>query len=210
MDLESQIDQLVTAVFQLSETENRTLIAVAGPPASGKSTLAEALVRRLGDAAIPCGLVPMDGFHLENAVLEKRGLLDRKGAPETFDVEQFRKVLERVLAESVVPIPTFDRDQDRVVPGEREIMADQRFVVVEGNYLFLNSPNWRDLKSFWSFGVFISPPRPILEERLIQRWIDQGLTPQQARDRAFGNDMLNAATVLEDSDLVNIDLTFEN
>ena len=57
----------------------RPLIGIAGPPASGKSTLAHALAEQTGGIA-----VPMDGFHLDNPILEARGLRQRKGAPETF------------------------------------------------------------------------------------------------------------------------------
>ena len=62
-------------------TSGRRLLGIAGAPGAGKSTLAAAVA-----GAVPGSVVvPMDGFHLADVELRRRGLLDRKGAPETFD-----------------------------------------------------------------------------------------------------------------------------
>ena len=71
----------------------RLVIALAGPPASGKSTIAAILQRRLGPAST---ILPMDGFHHDNDWLEARGLRHRKGAPDTFDVTALTHLLTRL------------------------------------------------------------------------------------------------------------------
>ena len=83
------VDQLASRVIEEAASASRFSIAIAGPPGAGKSTLAS----RLNDKLVAFGhaskIVPMDGFHLDNSVLEKRGLLARKGAVETFDGDGF-------------------------------------------------------------------------------------------------------------------------
>ena len=73
--------------------QERILVAIAGAPGSGKSTLAANLATRLGPMA---EVLPMDGFHLDNARLRQMGLFHRKGAPETFDAESFVKLLRTI------------------------------------------------------------------------------------------------------------------
>lgn len=174
----------------------RRLVAIAGPPGSGKSTLASALVEHLGERA---ALVPMDGFHYDNAVLRERNLLDRKGAPETFDVEGFTCLIRRLMKPAEVAVPVFDREADLTRAAARIVAAEQPIVVVEGNYLLLDLPAWRALHRLWDLSVTIAVPRAELERRLVTRWLDQGLEPKAARDRALSNDMPNADLVVRKS-----------
>ena len=76
----------------------RVIVAVAGAPGSGKSTFAAELARRLMARGRRSVVVPMDGFHLDNAVLEARNLLPRKGAPETFDAQGFVRLIRAIKA----------------------------------------------------------------------------------------------------------------
>ncbi|MEM7243568.1 MAG: AAA family ATPase [Pseudomonadota bacterium] len=204
----THVDQVVAAVENLEGRKERHLIAIAGPPASGKSTLAENVQQRLEQNGTPCGLVPMDGFHLDNDILRQRGLLARKGAPETFDVEGFGALVALLRHEDDVSIPLFNRVGDCVDQDAGSIVAAQRHVLVEGNYLFLNRPGWRALNAFWSFKVFLAPPSKELERRLIERWIDHGLDQNAAEKRATENDLVNANLVLEHTDCSTMDLIF--
>lgn len=209
MELDHQVDLVTRAVLDLPKSEGRRLIAIGGPPASGKSTVAAKVRDRLTAAGLPCGLLPMDGFHLDNSVLSARGLLDRKGAPETFDLTGFTATLDAARNQSHLSIPVFDRVSDSVIPDGARITSDQRHVVVEGNYLFLDAPGWRDLARYWDYGVFIAPPLPELKRRLIQRWLDHGLSPKDAEARTNGNDLPNAELVLNNlnADSVNLRLS---
>ena len=175
----------------------RLIVAIAGPPGSGKSTLTATLIDKLGEHA---ALLPMDGFHLDNSVLSARGLLDRKGAPETFDVEGYARVLNQVReGVGVVSIPGFDRDQDRVVENAGLIAPHHRIVITEGNYLLLDCAPWRDLRRAFDLSVFLPVDLALLEERLIRRWTDQGFTLGVARSRALTNDLPNAKLVIAQS-----------
>lgn len=180
-------------IAALPATDRRRLVAVAGPPASGKSTLAEAVVARLGPEAI---LVPMDGFHLDNRLLDARGLRPRKGAPETFDAEGFVHAIQRLRASPEVVLPVFDRSRDLSVAGAIAVAKRHRIAVVEGNYLLFDEDPWRELAGLWDLSVWTAPPEVVLRDRLIARWQDHGLDPTAAEARAESNDLPNARRIL--------------
>jgi pantothenate kinase len=138
----------------------------------------------------------MDGFHLDNAVLRERGLLERKGAPETFDVDGLRTTLRRLRwPREPVAVPLFDRDLDLARAGGRVVAPTQSIVLVEGNYLLLDTPPWSGLSGLFDCTIAIQADIDELRQRLIARWLEQGLTPELAAARADTNDMANARLV---------------
>ncbi|WP_238364584.1 nucleoside/nucleotide kinase family protein [Mesobacterium pallidum] len=172
----------------------RQLIAFAGPPGAGKSTLAEDLVARLGPEA---AVVPMDGFHLDNVLLDARGLRPRKGAPQTFDAAGISHAIRRLRGEDHVILPAFDRTLDKAIAGVVEIGPAQRLCLVEGNYLLSTDGPWAGLAPLFDLRVALDVPMDVLESRLVQRWLDHGMDPDAARARAEGNDLPNARFVRE-------------
>ena len=172
----------------------RKLIAIAGPPAAGKSTVAEAVVEALGETAT---LVAMDGFHYSNAILDDRGLRAKKGAPETFDLAGFKALLPRLRDEAEVAVPTFDRSLDTSVGSSVLVEPHHDLIVVEGNYLLLDEPKWRELAGHWDASAFLNVPFETLKERLIQRWLNHGMDAEAAEHRALSNDIPNALRVVE-------------
>ncbi|MCB2109758.1 MAG: nucleoside/nucleotide kinase family protein [Defluviimonas sp.] len=178
------------------EGARRRLVALAGPPAGGKSTLAAALSAALAARGESAVVVPMDGFHLDNAVLRGRGLLSRKGAPETFDAEGFIALVTRLRQGAEVAIPLFDRQRDIAVAGAAIVPADCRTVIVEGNYLLFDAEPWRRLAALWDLAVFLEEDEGELAARLVQRWRDHGLDARAARQRAEANDLPNARRIL--------------
>lgn len=176
---------------------SRFILAIAGPPGAGKSTLAEGLLSALeaiapGEAAI----LPMDGYHYDNAVLAERGLLARKGAPATFDVGGFLRDLGRIRAgDAGVAVPVFDRDLDLARAAARLIEPRHGVVLVEGNYLLLPEPPWRELAVGFDLSLYLDVPEAELRSRLVARWLAHGLDPEAAVARAEGNDLVNARTV---------------
>jgi pantothenate kinase len=191
----SDIAHLAATIFRHAAGRERFLVAIAGPPGSGKSTLAERLLELLAEA--PAALVAMDGFHFDNQVLKERGLLERKGAPETFDFDGFKSMLQRLKSLSDdIAVPLFDREADLARAGAAVVKAGDRIVVVEGNYLLLDEAPWNELAGLFDYTVFLDVPRGALAHRLVQRWIDHGMPEEEARERAFSNDMVNAERVI--------------
>ena len=185
-------DALVQEIRKRAIDETRILVAVAGPPGSGKSTLADNLAKRLGPST---AVLPMDGFHLDNDTLKQMGLLDRKGAPETFDAESFIELVRGLRSKSDLSYPTFDRDEDSTVPDGGNIDGTSKIILIEGNYILLNKPPWSSLAPLFDFTVYIDVARDALEARLVKRWLDHGLSEVDARKRAIGNDMRNVDLV---------------
>ncbi len=199
---DATVDAILARVDASRKAVGRVLVGIAGAPASGKSTLAEQVVAALvaRDGAGCAALVPMDGYHLDNTVLDARGLRAVKGAPQTFDAEGFVALMRRIKAQDgPIRYPLFDRRLDATVPDAGRVDATTPVVVVEGNYLLLQDPPWADLAHLFDLTVMLSVPLDELRARLVRRWLDHGLSPEQAQTRAEGNDIVNAARVIADS-----------
>jgi pantothenate kinase len=189
----SQIATIAATIFKRAGKAQRFVVAIAGPPGSGKSTLAEGLAEVLPDSAV----IAMDGFHFDDAVLARRGLGARKGAPETFDFGGFAVLLKRLRAgEPDIAIPVFDRTIELSRAGAGIVAAEARFILVEGNYLLLDEPPWLGLAESFDFTVFLDVPRAELEERLLARWSEHGRSEEEARAWVASNDMPNVDRVL--------------
>ncbi len=186
--------QLTAAIAALVTPTQILTVAIAGPPGSGKSTLAKALARHIGPS---CCLVQMDSFHLDNATLSKQGLLSVKGAPETFDLAGFEKLIESLQAGKAKHFPPFDRGLDSVIENGESVPDDLSVLLFEGNYLLFDEPGWAELANKWDASIWLDVQDEILETRLVQRWLNQGMPAKQARERTQMNDLVNAQRVVE-------------
>ena len=181
----------------------RFIVAIAGPPGSGKSTLASTVARALGEGA---RIIPMDGFHYDDTILNARGLRARKGAPETFDAAGFLHLMQRLRAGEVAAIPVFDRSLELSRAAADEVAASDRFLVVEGNYLLLDEAPWNALAPLFDLTVMIETPEADLDRRLLARWAHHGKTPEAARAWIDFNDLPNIRRVTQGSRPADITL----
>lgn len=191
----SEIASLAAAIFKQAAGKDRWIVAIAGPPAAGKSTISERLAELFPPGAAL--VVPMDGFHYDDVVLNQRGLRARKGAPETFDFHGFETLLKRIRAnETEIAIPVFDRTIELSRAGAAIIKQDTRFILVEGNYLLLDEEPWNRLAPLFDYSIYLEVARDELERRLVQRWDEHGKSQADALAWIASNDMPNIDRVL--------------
>ena len=184
---------LVARAGALAGSGGRALLGLAGAPGAGKSTLATALVQALGGQAV---LVPMDGFHLDDAVLDALGRRDRKGAPDTFDADGYVALLRRLRArtDDVVYAPEFRRELELAAAGAIAVPRHVPLVVTEGNYLLDDGP-FAPVRSLLTETWFLDVDPGVRRSRLVARHVAHGRTPEDARRWVESTDEPNARRV---------------
>jgi pantothenate kinase len=192
----------------LAAAGRRVILGLAGPPGAGKSTLAVAIVShaqaRMGEDW--AAYLPMDGYHLSNAQLERLGLLDRKGAPATFDADGYAAMLSRVASDDDrdIYVPDYDRALHEPIAARHLVPAAARLVVTEGNYLAVDEARWRAARSWIGHLWYVDAEDALREERLVARQLRGGRGEPAARDWVARSDRPNGELVKRSRD--NADL----
>ena len=193
----TSLPEVASEIQEIVRPGERTLVAIVGPPGAGKSTIARALAELLAPAAT---VLPMDGFHLPKSRLEQLGRLDRMGAPDTFDVDGFLAVLARLKpafgnSGNRVLAPGFDREIEEPVADAIDVSPEFSIVIVEGNYLLLDTDGWRPAAAAFDVSFFVEIARDVRIERLVARHVRFGKSEQDARAWALGPDEANARVI---------------
>jgi len=181
----------------------RPVIGIAGPPGAGKTTAAHHVAAQHGHTA---ALVFVDGFHLSNVQLRRLGRLDRKGAPDTFDVAGLVTALQRLrTARGEVFLPGFDHVFDEPIAAEHVVESDANLIVVEGNYLLLDDGPWSSVRPLLDAVAFIDEPWDITRSRLVARQLAKGKDRERAEAWVDRSDRANydvVATTRPRADIV--------
>jgi pantothenate kinase len=166
--------------YRAESAGERVIIGIVGEPGVGKSTLAEELVEDLGDDGV---LVPLDGFHLSNRILETLVARGRKGAPDTFDACGFVQLVHRLRrqTEEVVYAPEYRGDVDEPVAGAIEIPRSTPVVVLEGSYLLLDQHPWTEVRRCLDAAWYVVVDDEVRLARLAGRHQALGLYPAAGR-----------------------------
>ena len=180
----------------------RRIIGIAGCPGAGKSTLAAGLVAQHPDTHV---LVPMDGFHLADDELRRLGRSDRKGAPDTFDVDGYVALLERLAdASDTVYAPRFDRRIEASIADAITIEPHHTTVVTEGNYLLHDAGGWERVRPLLDECWYVDCDDAARVERLIARHVGNGRSAADAAEWVRTVDEPNARLVRATMDAADV------
>jgi len=129
--------QLILKVFHHKQMQNPTqdlfVLGISGSVAVGKSTGARVLTELLRHIAPPIALVTTDNFLKPNDQLEKEGLLQRKGFPESYDEAVITRFIEDLAEKKpILTIPTYDHIAYTILPNRLQEIARPNIVVLEG------------------------------------------------------------------------------
>lgn len=193
------LESLAAEAIALGESSPRAVLGIAGSPGAGKSTLVAEVLGRITERCGPgwAAHVPMDGFHLADDQLRRLGLLDRKGAPETFDPAGYAHLLERVRTETEadVYVPGFDRVLEQPVAGALVVQPVARLVITEGNYLLLDDPPWLRVRRAIDRVWFVAAEEQLRIARLTARHVEFGKSASAAQAWVADVDERNAVRV---------------
>ncbi len=190
-----EISQAMDSLRRRLVPGTRTILGITGAPGSGKSTFAARIQQQLapGTAIV----VPMDGFHLGNAIIEGTPLRRRKGAMDTFDAGGYLSLLRRLVRrdEAVVYAPEFRRALDEPVAASIAVPAEVPLVITEGNYLLAEQEPWKEVRAQLDEVWFVDTPHALRLERLVARHVSFGMDQAAAEAWAHGPDEANARLI---------------
>ncbi|MGW4031166.1 nucleoside/nucleotide kinase family protein [Streptomyces sp. NPDC004838] len=196
---------LVDRARALAVPGRRRVLGITGAPGAGKSTLAAQIVTALDGLAV---LVPMDGFHLAQAELERLGRAHRKGAPDTFDADGYAALLIRLRAPApgtaAVYAPAFDRSLEEPVAGSVAVPSEVPLVVTEGNYLLHDTGPWARIRPLLDESWFLELDPAIRVPRLIDRHVRFGKERPYAERWVRESDEANARLVAPSRDRADL------
>ena len=197
--MKPRLERLARDARALVSESSRAILGIAGSPGAGKSTLVDALLERVraarGDDWV--AHIPMDGFHLADAQLDRINARGHKGAPDTFDAAGYAYLLQRVKAtiDDPVYVPGFDRTLEQPLAAALVVLPSARLVVTEGNDPLLDDPHWARARHTMDAVWFVASEESERIERLVARHIEFGKTPEEARAWVATTDQYNSELV---------------
>lgn len=193
------------ALLERTSANQRCVLGIAGPPGAGKSTLVEQLLPALAERR-PADVnedwlahLPMDGFHLADAQLHRLGRRERKGAPDTFDVDGYAAILRRTRTDSAhkIYVPGFERGLEQPIAAALTIAPTARLVITEGNYLLHDADGWEQVSPLLDECWYVDLPDEVRHERLIRRHVRFGKSPEAAAAWVESVDEPNAGLIVQ-------------
>jgi pantothenate kinase len=199
------LDELTRRAANLAAS-GRAILGITGCPGSGKSTLAERLIARLDPAERWVARVPMDGFHLADAALDRLGRRQRKGAIDTFDAFGYLALLARIRTELDNPVyaPDFERVLEQPIAASIAIEPDVRLVITEGNYILSATWPWPAIRELMAEVWYVELDDTVRRDRLVARHAAFGKSQPEARRWVTEVDEVNARQIASTRHLADV------
>jgi pantothenate kinase len=176
--------------------KKQILVAIAGPPGAGKTTISTALMNLIPNSI----QLPMDGYHYYKRELNEfenpTEAFRRRGAYWTFNGAKFVEAIKSLKENQCGDFPSFDHGVGDPIENDIHVTSEHEVVITEGNYLLIEEAPWDELKGLFDFSYFVQCDLAILEDRVYKRHKLVGCTEEEARDRVVRNDSLNAQYIL--------------
>lgn len=193
------LQHLVVRARHLLTSGQRRILGITGKPGGSKSTISARLATALDSEGLQVHVVPMDGFHLADEALDRLGLRNRKGAPETFDAHGYAALLARLAGrpDHIIYAPSFHRDIEQPLAGAIAIDPAVDLVITEGNYLLLDAEPWPAVRQRLDEVWYCEVDDDLRRQRLVARHIAFGKSPAEAEAWVDTVDEPNARLVGE-------------
>ena len=151
------------------------IIGVAGSVAAGKSTFArilQALLARWPDHP-KVDLITTDGFLYPNAVLQERGIMNRKGFPESYDTRKLLRVLREIKSgQRDVRAPLYSHVVYDILDGEQVTIDQPDIVILEGLNVLQTAEGFTEFVSdYFDFSIYVDADEPDIEQWYIDRFL---------------------------------------
>ncbi|MDY4760992.1 type I pantothenate kinase [Streptococcus thoraltensis] len=177
------------SLFLQDEPNQRPfIIGVSGSVAVGKSTTSR-LLQLLLSRTYPRSkveLVTTDGFLFPNKTLIDKGILNRKGFPESYDMPRLLHFLDSVKNGGTVDIPIYSHEIYDIVPDQTLSLAAPDFLIVEGINVFQNPQNERlYMADYFDFSIYIDANVEHIEEWYLERFSQLLLIAKEDKDNYY-------------------------
>lgn len=203
--MQNVYEELASYVIKLSKEikkDNKYFIGISGSPGSGKSTVANEVLKLVNEKSPNlCCVLPVDGFHYYKKELDlmqnKEEAYKRRGAPFTFNSKKLFEKLKDIKDKGEGKFPSFDHHKGDPLEDDIEVSKDVPIVIIEGVYLFLQSDDWKNTFNLLDERWFIDVDIDVAMERVRKRHISTGITNEEAIKRCETNDKPNGLLIQE-------------
>jgi type I pantothenate kinase len=174
-EINQQLLRTQNAFLNQKDERSPFVIAVSGSVAVGKSTFARTLQALL--LRWPCelnvALITTDGFLYPNTILQERGLMRRKGFPESYDLHRLLSFLHAIKSgEGTIEAPVYSHLSYDILPDQKQIVLKPDILIFEGLNVLQAPPRASVIASdYFDFSIFLEADKDDLERWYVERFL---------------------------------------